>query len=109
MCVRFWAERSVTRQTAGVTVLEFWPDYGPGPLWADGKAVDLAALPMERGLMERMAAWNAEYSEDKVPIDGPGDEAWLSWGRRLLGGVRTALRDQYQVVVTEPWWGEEPI
>ena len=27
-------------QTAGVTVLEFWPDYGPGPVWTeDGAAV----------------------------------------------------------------------
>jgi hypothetical protein len=103
-------ERSVRRQTAVVTVLEFWPDYGPGPLWTeDGKAADLAALPMERDLVERVTAWNAAYSEDKVPLDGPGDVAWLSQGVRLLGEVRAALHDHYQVVVTEPWWGEEPV
>jgi hypothetical protein len=42
-----------------------------------------------------------------VPIEGPGDEDWLSEGKRLLGEVRTALGDQHEVVVTEPWWGGE--
>jgi hypothetical protein len=45
-----------------VTVLEFWPDYGPGPLWTDdGKPVDLNSLQMDRGLVETVAAWNAAY------------------------------------------------
>jgi hypothetical protein len=97
-------------QTADVSVLEFWPDYEAGPLWTDeGKPVDLAALSIDHGLVERTTAWNAAYSEDKVPIEGSGDEAWLNEGKRLLGEVRSALDDQYQVVVTEPWWGEEPI
>ncbi|KQP64480.1 MULTISPECIES: hypothetical protein [unclassified Nocardioides] len=59
-------------------------------------------------LVARLTAWNTAYSEDKVPIEGSGDEAWLSEGKRLLGEVRSALQDQHQVVVTEPWWGEEP-
>jgi len=93
-----------------VTVLEFWPDYGPGPLWTDdGKAADLVGLPLDPDLVERMTTWNAAYSEDKVPLDGPGDLVWLSQGKRLLDEVRAALHDQYRIVVTEPWWGEEPI
>lgn len=29
-----------------MTPLEFWPDYGPGPLWTkEGKPADLGALP----------------------------------------------------------------
>jgi hypothetical protein len=89
--------------------MEFWPDYGPGPLWTDdGKPVDLASLGVGRDLVERVAAWNAQFSEDKVPLQGTGDEVWLREGRRLLTQVREALGDQYRVVVTEPWWGEEP-
>jgi hypothetical protein len=92
-----------------MSVLEFWPDYGPGPLWTDeGKLADLAALPIGDDLTERLTAWNAAYSEEKVPIEGSGDEAWLSEGKRLLHEVRSALEDQHQVVVTEPWWGEKP-
>lgn len=97
------------RDTSGVTVMEFWPDYGPGPLWTDdGKPVDLESLGVGRDLVEHLAAWNAQYSEDKVPLEGAGDEAWLREGKQLLGHVRDALGDQYEVVVTEPWWGEEP-
>lgn len=92
-----------------MTVLEFWPDYGPGPLWTeDGKPFDLTTLDVARGLVESVAAWNAAYLEDKVPIDAPGDAAWLREGRRLLHEIRIALGNEYRVVVTEPWWGENP-
>jgi hypothetical protein len=96
------------RQTLGVIVPEFWPDYGPGPLWTDGKPVDLTLLGMDRYLVERVAAWNAAYEETKVPIDGAGDDAWLTEGKRLLGAIRDALGSEYRVVVTEPWWREDP-
>ena len=92
-----------------MTVLEFWPDYGPGPLWTDdGQPVDLSSLGLSRDLVERVAAWNAAYEETKVPIEGTGDDGWLSEGKRLLGAIRDAVGSEYQVVVTEPWWGEEP-
>jgi ribosomal protein S16 len=98
------------RQTSVVIVLEFWPDYGPGPLWTgDGKAADLAGLPIDGDLVERLTTWNAAYSEDKVPLDGPGDLGWLGQGKRLLDEVRAALHDQHRIVVREPWWGEKPI
>jgi hypothetical protein len=88
-------------------MLEFWPDYGPGPLWTEGGApVDLGSLGMDRGLVQRVEAWNAAYKEDKMPLEGPGDAGWLGEGRRLLEDVRTALGQEYQVVVTEPWWVE---
>jgi hypothetical protein len=96
-------------QTAGVTVLEFWPDYGPGPVWTeDGVAVDLGQLGVEPDLVAEVMAWNGAYSEEKVPVDSSGDAAWLGEGKRLLGEVRSALGAEYRVVVTEPWWGEEP-
>lgn len=98
------------RQTDRVTVVEFWPDYGPGPLWTDdGKPADLTLLGMRRDLVEQVTAWNAAYEESKVPLEGAGDEAWLREGRRLLHEVRAALGAEYRVVVTEPWWGEDPI
>ncbi|HEX5534869.1 MAG TPA: hypothetical protein VFX33_14105 [Actinomycetales bacterium] len=43
-----------------------------------------------------------------MPIEGPGDSAWLCEGRQLLREIRTALGNEYRVVVTEPWWGEDP-
>lgn len=96
------------RQTPRVTELEFWPDYGPGPLWDDeGKPVDLNSLGLDKGLVARVEAWNAEYAEDKIPVDGPGDLAWVRAGSQLLHDIRAALGTDYQVIVTEPWWGEE--
>ncbi len=89
-----------------MTVLEFWPDYGLGPLWTDdSKPSDLASLGIDRGLAEQLTAGNAGYEENKVPIDGNGDAAWLREGRRLLHEVRVALGARYRVVVTEPWLG----
>lgn len=83
--------------------LEFWPDYGPGPLWASGVAVPPDGLGLPDDLAEQLRAWNAQYEEDKLPIDGPGDGEWLNEGRRLLGALRSALGTA-TVVVTEPWW-----
>lgn len=85
-------------------VLEFWPDYGSGPLWASGIAVDLQRLPLSEALRGRVVAWSADYEDDKLPIDGPGDADWLAEGKILLGDVRLALQDSYEVVVTEAWW-----
>ena len=89
--------------------LEWWLDYGPGPLTgARGGVVETEDLALPPDLVERLDAWNAAYSEDKLPIDGPGDEVWLAAGRQLLADVRIALAGRYSVSVTEPWWGEEP-
>lgn len=83
---------------------EFSPDYGPGPLWASGAAVSLDGLGLPGDLAEQLRAWNAQYEEDKLPIDGPGDGEWLDEGRRLLEELRSALDPAATVVVTEPWW-----
>jgi len=91
-----------------MTDVEFWPEYGAGPLWDDGNPVDLSSLGLEPALVERLESWNARYSEDKVPVDGTGDEAWLAEGKQLLRDVRSALGRRHRVVATEPWWGEEP-
>jgi hypothetical protein len=94
---------------AAAPVLEFWPDYGPGPLWdAQGKAVEPRSLGLAADLLNRLLAFNAAYAEERVPIDGPGDADYLGEGTSLLAAVRAALKGRFQVVVTEPWWGEEP-
>ena len=91
---------------AAVSILEYWPDYGEGPLWsADGKPADLGALPLDDGLRQSLIAWNASYTEERIPVDGPGDPAWLREGVLLLERVRRALGTAYEVVVTESWWG----
>jgi hypothetical protein len=92
-----------------VTVFEFWPDYGAGPLWDEsGSPADLASLPIRRDLADRLADWNVRYSEEKVPLEGSGDEVWLIEGRQLLVEVRLALTDEYEVIASEPWWGSQP-
>ncbi len=88
--------------------LEFWPEYGPGPLWAEGDRVDLTELGVPSELADRLLAWNARYEEERLPLEGPCDTDWLGEGRRLLAETRTALADSHCIVVTEPWWGEEP-
>lgn len=96
-------------QDCRVTVLEFWPDYGPGPLWTgDGKPVELASLHLSDGLVARLAAWHARYVEDCVPVGGAGDPVWLAEGVSLLSDLRAELGSKYSVVVTEPWWHEDP-
>jgi len=90
-----------------VTMLEFWPDYGSGPLRTeDGRSADLRSLGLTGELVEELESWNSEYAEDKIPIDGKGDSAWLGEGRSLLGRTRDALGSDFDVIITEPWWGE---
>ena len=92
-----------------VTVtLEFWPDYNAGPLWtADGQQVDLASLGLSEELRRRLLEWNGQYDDKKLPFD-QDDLDWLADGRELLSAVRSALGEGFAVVVSEPWWGEEP-
>jgi hypothetical protein len=92
-----------------VTRLEFWPDYGAGPLWsASGDPVDLEQLRLPVALVERLRGWNGEYREDKIPVEGLGDRTWLEEGVELLRRTREALGSGYRVVATEPWWGKQP-
>ncbi len=90
------------------TTIEFWPEYGDGPLWTtDGEAVDPFALALSTDLAEALRSWNAGYDDSKLPFE-TSDEAWLDEGARLLAAVRSELGEGYDVVVTEPWWGETP-
>lgn len=92
-----------------MSTVEFWPDYGPGPLWSkDGEAIDPASLGVSADLAARLGTWNGLYAESKVPLDGPGDADWLAEGKRLLAELRDEVGDQCDVAVTEPWWGEQP-
>jgi hypothetical protein len=86
--------------------LEFWPEHAAGPLWdTRGRAVDLAALGLPSVLVERLTAFTAAFAEDRLPIEGPGDPAYLALGTQLLRDVRAALAGRFDVVVTEPWFG----
>ena len=93
-------------------VLEWWPDHERSPLWLvegrGGVAVDAAAVGLEPGIAPRLAAWGRSYDEDKLPVDGAGDQEWIQTGVGLLHEVRSALAERYAVVVTEPWWSEAP-
>ena len=90
--------------------LEFWPEYGEGPLWhPDGAAVVLEDLGLPAALVERLRTWNGQYQEENIPVEGPGDAAWLKEGVDLLHSTRQALGPECEVVVTEPWWDEEPM
>jgi len=94
---------------AVIPVLEFWPDYGPGPLWtAGGEWAEPLALGLPATLAERLSGWNAGYEEHRLPLEGPGDQVYIAAGVRLLADVRQALVGRYRVVTTEPWWGEPP-
>jgi hypothetical protein len=91
-----------------VDVIEFWPEYGEGPLWTEqGQSVDLRKLPLAADLRDRLVAWNAAYDDSRLPFED-NDREWLDEGRRLFVEVRTVLSPGVKVVVTEPWWGEEP-
>lgn len=90
------------------TVLEFWPEYDGGPLWSpEGQTVELASLGLPRELVARLNAWNARYDDAKLPFEG-NDRDWLNEGVSLLAELRSELGHDYEVMVTEPWWGEEP-
>ena len=90
------------------TVLEFWPEYSSGPLWSEhGQTVELTSVGLSPDLIGRLTSWNARYDDAKLPFE-ENDHDWLDEGAGLLAEVRTALGDDYEVVVTEPWWGEEP-
>ncbi len=98
-------EAGVTVRTVmdmdAVPTLEFWPDYGPGPLWQGGQAIDLEAFGIPDALAQRLRKFNAAYEEHKIPSEGAGDPAFLAEGRALLGEVRVALAGRFRVSVTE--------
>jgi len=88
--------------------LEFWPDYGPGPLWRGGSPAELGVLGLSGDLAERLKMFNDAYEEERLPLDGAGDAEYLTAGMGLLAEVRQALSGRFRVIVTEPWWGEQP-
>lgn len=91
-------------------LLEFWPDYGHGPLWwRRGTPADLDALGLPGDLTQRLKMFNDAYEEQRLPVNGAGDAASLTAGGHLLFEVREALAGRFRVVVTEPWWGEPPL
>lgn len=96
------------RTVERVEEVEFWPDYGQGPLWhKNGEPAEAEALGVEAELAERLASWNSRYDEANLPVDGPGSPAYIEEGSRLLREVRASVGVRYRVVVTEPWWGED--
>ncbi|MFP5487625.1 MAG: hypothetical protein ACLGHQ_04895 [Acidimicrobiia bacterium] len=86
--------------------LEFWPEYNGGPLWSeDGATVEPTSIGLSGEMAGRLLAWNAGYDDDRLPF-AKDDREWLNEGARLLAEVRSALGADYEVVVTEEWWGE---
>jgi hypothetical protein len=95
-----------------IETLEWWPDYGHGPLWKRSgrgcQQIGSGVLDLPIDLAARLAAWNQRYTEDKLPVAGKGDLQWLGQGVQLLAEVRHCLAGRFDVIVTEPWWDEEP-
>ena len=91
--------------------LEWWPDYGSGPLWKKsgrgGEHVDASSLGLPADLVARLTAWNASYTADKLPLGGDGDSAWISQGIELLAKVRRNLSGRFEIIAAEPWWGAQ--
>jgi succinylarginine dihydrolase len=83
--------------------VEFWPEYGSGPLWIGGSTVEPAELGSAE-LAERLIRWNDDYADDKLPLEGEGDPAWLAEGKELLDAVRVQLPDTHVVLVNEDWF-----
>lgn len=86
------------------------PEFGrcnSGPLWLGGRPVTADELHLDELLAEQFAAWNASYDDAKLPMEGPGDAAWLAEGIKRHGAVRAAVSPR-KVLVTEPWWSEDP-
>lgn len=81
-----------------VTTLEFWPDYGPGPIWLNGSAIAPAEI-LSASLAKRVRLWNDAYDEAKLETEN--DPAWTAEGKRLLDAVRAELADTHEVIVTE--------
>ena len=70
-----------------MTRVEFWPDYGSGPLWTeDGAPIDPRSLGLTDDLAEQLELWNAQYDEDRIPVEGSGDREWLDRGAHLSSG-----------------------
>ena len=91
----------------GLDVLKFRPDYGWGPLWTHGAAINPSDIVYPT-LAERLIRWNAEYTEDKIPLDGPGDPRWMTVGRNLLAELRSQTAGRITIITTEPWCAEQP-
>jgi hypothetical protein len=92
-----------------VDVLEFWPDYGSGPLWTHGAVISPSDVDVDPSLAERLIRWNAEYTEDKIPLDGPGDSRWMTEGRNLLAELRSETASRITIITTEPWWARAAV
>ncbi|TFB84115.1 hypothetical protein E3O44_16685 [Cryobacterium algoricola] len=110
--VGVWIDpRGVYKRRTEIT-LEWWPDYGAGPLWRSsgrgGAPAELESLALSDGLKNRLRDWNDGYEEEALPIDGPGKPAWLSEGITLLALARKELVGVAVILTTEPWWGETP-
>ena len=88
--------------------LEFWAEYNAGPLWnSNGESIALESLSLPDSLRQRLAEWNGRYDDSLLPFE-ENDLPWLVEERSLLAETRAALEGVYEVIVTEPWWGEQP-
>jgi hypothetical protein len=90
-----------------VDVLEFWRDYGSGPSWTHGAVVSPGDVDVDPLLADRLIKWNAEYTEDKIPLDGPGDARRLTEGRNLLAELRNETAGRITIITTERWRADQ--
>ena len=67
----------------------------------------MVAIGLPRELVDRLKQWNDRYADTRLPFE-KNDTEWLRDGQALLAEVRAAVGGAFEVVVTEPWWGEGP-
>lgn len=68
----------------------------------------LEDLPLSAETTDALRRWLDDFSEETLPVDGAGDPSWIARGIVLLQQSRSELGPAYEVLVTEPWWGEPP-
>jgi hypothetical protein len=98
------------KATSADAKLEWWPDYGNELFWLrngrGGKRILIENLQLSATLQDALRRWVALYDDERLSA---GDQSeWIIEGIRLLAESRAELSGRFSIVVTEPYWGEQP-
>lgn len=85
----------------GRDVLRFAPEFGCYPLWLEetGDNIDPGRLPIDKGLKQRIEAWDARF-QARDPQEAPvatEEQPWIAEGREIL----SALEATFGPIVSE--------
>lgn len=103
-------EATVARASLAIAQLEWWPDYGNELFWLrngrGGERIPIENLRLTPTLQEALRRWIARYDDEN--LSAGAESEWIVEGIRLLAASRAELAGRYAIVVTEPYWGEQP-